>query len=182
MICPQCRAEYLHGVTSCSDCQIELVHSCIGGQPGAAKTEENRPYIFGTRDWFSLCGAICCGPILLGIGSTIPGLVFGAAAMYYFLICAIIVPLLVVLADRLKAWAWQIAVGSLTLTVIRDGIPKSQTASVAFVFWATGTLLSCPVPIYFLLQPLTPRQRYVYGIAVATTGIALWLGLKGITG
>jgi hypothetical protein len=181
MFCPQCRAEYLDGVTSCSDCHIELVHSCDGGHPGSAKTEGNRPYIFGTRDWISLCAAILIGPVLLGVGSAVPGLIYGAAAMYYFLCCAIIVPLLVVLADRLKAWAWQIAIGSLTLTVISDGIPRSQIASVTFVFWALGTLLSSPVPIYFLLRPSTPRQRYVYGIAIATTAIALWLGLKGIT-
>jgi hypothetical protein len=127
MFCPQCRAEYLDGVTSCSDCHIELVHSCDGGHPGSAKTEGNRPYIFGTRDWISLCAAILIGPVLLGVGSAVPGLIYGAAAMYYFLCCAIIVPLLVVLADRLKAWAWQIAIGSLTLTVISDGIPKPDS-------------------------------------------------------
>jgi hypothetical protein len=182
MLCPQCRAEYLEGVTSCSDCHTELVHSCEGGQAATAKTDGNGPYIFGTRDWVSLFGAIFCGPILLGIGSTIPGLVFGAAAIYYFLICAIIVPLLVILAQRLKAWAWQIAIGSLTFTVVRDGIARNQIASVAFVFWAIGTLLSSPVPIYFLLRPQSPRQRYVYAVAILTTAIALWLGLKGITG
>jgi hypothetical protein len=185
MFCPQCRAEYLSGVTSCSDCHIELVHSCDGGQPSSAKTDGNRPYIFGTRDWISLCAAILFGPVLLGIGSAVPGLIYGAAAMYYFLCCAIILPLLVLIADRLKACAWQIAIGSLTLTVISDprrAIPRSQIAPVTFVFWAISTLLSSPVPIYFFLRRSAPRQRYVYGIAIATTAIALWFGLKAITG
>src|SRR5580658_9471866 len=156
MFCPQCKAEYHDGVTSCSDCHIDLVQSCDGGHPSSTKTEGKSPYIFGTRDWVSLCTAIFIGPILLGVGSLVPGLIYGAAAIYYILCCAVVVPFLVALADKLKPWTWQVAIGSLTLTVIGNGIPRNQIASVTFVFWAIGTLLSSPVPIYFLLRHSTP--------------------------
>lgn len=171
-------------MTYCSDCHAELVHSLDDERSVSAKTEGNRPYIFGTHDWISLCAAIFLGPVLLGIGSAIPGLIYGAAAMYYFLCCVIIVPMLVLIADRLKIWTWQIAIGSLTLTVIgnpRNEIHRSEVATVTFVFWAIGILLSSPVPIYFLLRSSEPRQRYIFGIAMAAIAFALWIGIKNIT-
>jgi hypothetical protein len=139
-----------------------------------------------TRDWISLVAALAIGPVSL-IGYEIPGLIFGAAAAFYFLYCAIVVPLVTFIAGRLKFLTWQLAIISLTLTVVGDNLrlgpmPSSEIARVAFVLWTSGTLLSSPVPIYFLLRPLTWRQRCVSGVVIAAVSFALWLGLKRNTG
>ena len=139
------------------------------------------------RDWMSVVAAIAIGPVFLSIGYATPGLIFGAAAAAYFLGCAIVVPLLTLVAGRLKFSTWQLAIVSFTFTVIGDNLRlgsmhRSEILRVAYVFWALGTLLSSPLPIYFLLRPLTWRRRYVFGIAIAAVALALWLGIKRITG
>ena len=139
------------------------------------------------REWITLSAAIAIGPASLLIGYQIPGLVFGAAAGASIFVCAIVVPLLTLAAGRLKFLAWQLAIISTVLAAIGDNlrlnaIHRSEVPSVAYVFWAGGTLLSSPLPIYFLLKPLVPRQRYVVGIIVGAVAYVLWFGLKRITG
>jgi hypothetical protein len=90
-------------------------------------------------------------------------------------------------ADRLKFLAWQMAIVSIVLAVVGDNlrlnaIHRSEIPSVAFGFWAGGTLLSSPLPIYSLLKPLRSRQRYIVAILIVAIALALSLGLKRITG
>jgi hypothetical protein len=63
-----------------------------------------------------------------------------------------------------------------------NAIHRNEIASTAYVFWAGGTLLSSPLPIYLLLKPLAPRQRYIWGITVGAIAVALWVGIIRITG
>lgn len=130
--------------------------------------------------------AIALGPLFLRAGYAIPGVVFGAAGGAYILCCLFVVPLLILGAGRLKFVIWQLATLSLSVAVIADNlrlnaIRRSDIGSVFYVFWALGTLLSSPLPIYFLLRPMPVRQRYIAGIAIAAAAVALWLGLKRIT-
>ncbi|MBZ5722492.1 MAG: hypothetical protein LAO03_19295 [Acidobacteriia bacterium] len=139
------------------------------------------------REWISLVAAVAIGPASLLIGYKIPGLIFGAAAGAGILLYALVVPLLTLAAGRLKFLAWQLAIISVVLAVIGDNlrlnaIHRSEIPSVAYVFWVVGTLLSSPLPIYFLLKPLVPRQRYIVGITIGAVAFVLWFGLKRITG
>lgn len=139
------------------------------------------------REWISLVAALAIGPAFLLIGYQIPGLIFGAAAGANIVLCAFVVPSLTLAAGRFKFLVWQVAVISIVLAVIGDNlrlnaIHRSQIPSLAYVFWAGGTLLSSPLPIYLLLRPLAPRQRYIVGITIGAAALALWFGLKRITG
>jgi hypothetical protein len=139
------------------------------------------------QEWLGVVAAIAIGPAFVLIGNRVPGLIFGAAAGAYFLLCAIIVPLLTLAAGRLKFLAWQLAIVSVVLAVIGDNlrlnaIHRTEIPSTAFVFWASGTLLSSPVPIYFVLKPLPLRQRYLGGIIIVAIALGLWFGIKRVTG
>lgn len=139
------------------------------------------------REWISLIAAVAIGPTFLLIGYHVPGLIFGAAAGAYILLCATVVPLLTLAAGRLKFLAWQIAIISIVLAVIGDNlrlnaIHRDEIRSAAYVFWAGGTLVSSPLPIYFVLKPLAPRQRYIVGVIIGAIALGLWFGLKRITG
>ncbi|MFI5114193.1 MAG: hypothetical protein ACHP7J_03535 [Terriglobales bacterium] len=142
------------------------------------------------REWIVLIAAVAIGPADLLIGYQIPGLIFWAAAAASILLWAIIVPLLTLAAGRLKFLVWQLAITSIVLAVIGDNlrlnglnaIYRREIPSVAYVFWAGGTLVSSPLPIYFLLKPLALRQRIIVGIIIGAIALALWIGIKRITG
>jgi hypothetical protein len=115
------------------------------------------------------------------------GLIYASAAIFFVICCAVAVPLFVVGAGRLKYFVWQLGVASLTLSVIGDNVRsrailRSEIPRIAFVFWALGTLSSSPVPICFLLMPMTRRRRFLAGTVLAALALALWIGLKRITG
>jgi hypothetical protein len=63
-----------------------------------------------------------------------------------------------------------------------DTMRPSEIAGVVFVLWVSGTLLSSPLPVYLLLRPMPSRKRYIASIAVAAAALALWFGMKKITG
>jgi hypothetical protein len=139
------------------------------------------------RVWISLVAAIAIGPVFLLIGSHIPGLVFRAAAGAYILLCAIAVPLLTLAAGRWKFLAWQFAIISIVLAVIGDNlrlnaIHRSEIPPTAYLLWASGTLLSSLLPMYFVLKPLALRQRCIVGIIIGAISLALWFGIKRISG
>jgi hypothetical protein len=139
------------------------------------------------RERASLVAAVAAGPVFLGIGYQLPGLMFRAAAGAFVLFGVIVVPLLTLAAGRLKFLAWQVAVVSNSLTVIADNLRvhavyRREILSMAYVFWAGGTLLSSPLPIYFLLKLSSPRRRYLVGIMVGIIAAVLWLGIKRVTG
>jgi hypothetical protein len=131
-------------------------------------------------------GAIAIGPMFLVAGYSL-GLVFASAAIFYVICSVFAVPLFVVGSGRLRYLVWQLGVASLTLSVIGDDIRshailRSEIPRVAFVFWALGTLSSSPVPICFLLMPMTRRRRFVAGTVLAAVALALWIGIKRIAG
>lgn len=160
----------------------------FGGGPSSQDNEsliEKLPIKEHLWEWGSLVAAACIGPAFLLVGYHIPGLIFGAAAGADFLLCALVVPLLVLAAGRMKFVTWQLAIISITLAVIGDNVRlnaghRAEIAAVAYVFWASGTLLSSPVPIYFMLRPLTPSRRLIFSIMIALLAIALWCGVKRI--
>jgi hypothetical protein len=156
------------------------------GESRCAPTNGTRPYIFDTRDWIGLVAAIASGPIFVQIGHAL-GVVFGAAALLYFLWCAIVVPVPVLIASRLKFVVWQLGIASLIFAAINDDLQSGsfrmrEMRGFVFVSWAMGALLSSPVPVYFFLQPLSTRWRLVFGVAIAAVGLALWFGISKITG
>jgi len=34
------------------------------------------------------------------------------------------------------------------------------------MFWAFGTVISSPLPILFILRPLSTRERFIYGAVI----------------
>jgi hypothetical protein len=56
----------------------------------------------GTRDWIAVGAEMAIGPAFLKIGYAIPGMVFWSAAVFYFAWCALVVPVLILIADHLK--------------------------------------------------------------------------------
>jgi len=136
--------------------------------------------------WISFAAEAALGPAFLVAGYAM-GLVFGVGGFFYIVCCAVVVPLFIFCAGRLKLIAWQVGIASLVLSVIGDNIWnhaifRGEIPRVAFLFWALGTLSSSPVPIYFLLRPLTPRRRCIAGAVIAGLAIALSLGLEKIAG
>src|SRR5271169_5425044 len=73
------------------------------------------------NDAVATIAATALGPIFLKIGDAL-GLVYGAGAIAYFLVCILVVPLLTLAAGRLKYLAWQLAVVSLSLTTLGDSL------------------------------------------------------------
>jgi hypothetical protein len=136
--------------------------------------------------WLSVVAAIAIGPVFIYMGYAM-GLVYGAAGLAYLFCCAAIVPLVTAIAGRIWFFSWQLAVASLTCALIRDdlrlnSIHGREITSVAYGFWAFGTLLSSPLPIWLVLHPLKPRQRYVVGVAIVGVGLAIWFGITRIIG
>ena len=101
-------------------------------------------------------------------------------------------PLVILVAGRRTFLAWQLAIVSLSLAFLKndfrivakyhDTMRAGEIASVVFVLWGIGTLFSLPLPVYLLLRPMSSRKRYIASIAVAAVALALWLGMKKITG
>lgn len=132
------------------------------------------------RELLSIAGAIAIGPLALTFGYS-QGFMFGVAAVFYFFVCATLVPLLTYAAGRLKFFVWQLAVVSLTLSVIGDNLRLNsihgrEVISVTYGFWVFGTLLSAPLPVYFILEPLSRRRRYIIGSVIIIIAIGLYFG------
>lgn len=128
----------------------------------------------------SLAGAIALGPLVLLCGYS-AGFMFGVAAMFYFVVCALVIPLLVLIGGRLKFIIWQTAILDLVCSIIIDDIRVGmrfgarELFSVPYEFWLFGTLLSAPLPVYFVLKPLPRRRRYIVGSVIAACAVALYL-------
>jgi len=131
------------------------------------------------RDWLSVAGAIAIGPAFQVTGYA-GNFVFGAAAYFYFWVCACVIPLLVWSALRLRIAVWQIAVLSMALSVVGDNlrlhaIRGREMLQVGYGFWVLGTLLSSPFPLYLLLRPLPRGRKILAGIGALVVGWALYL-------
>jgi hypothetical protein len=139
-----------------------------------------------TRDRLALTLAIAQGPACMLIGYSM-NLVYSAGAFFFFFWCALVVPFVIVVSTRSGLLTWQLAIASLTLSVIGDNlrvraIDHREIVSVTFIFWAVGSLLSSPVPLFQLLRPMTPRNRLIVGCSTILAGGALWFAVKRITG
>ncbi len=139
------------------------------------------------RDWTSLGIAVALGPLCIAVGYHVRGLVLGAAAGAWILVCAVVVPALVLAARRFKFLVWQVALISITVSVLGDALRlnamhRSEVPAGAFVFWAGGTLFSSPLPVYLALRPLSVRQCCIAAPIIALGALLLWLGIKSITG
>lgn len=137
-----------------------------------------------TREWLSIIGALAVGPVALLFGYS-QRLMFGLAAAYIVLIWLAIVPLLTYFGSRLKFFVWQLAVIDIALSVIGDDLRGNmihglEIVSVAYVFWGMGTLLSSPLPVFFILRSVPGRRRYFVGLSIAVIAIAMYLGLRHI--
>jgi hypothetical protein len=137
-------------------------------------------------EWISLVAAVAAGPAFLLVGYHVSGLVFRAAAGAGLIVFILVVPLLVALAGALRFIVWQVAIASMTVTVIADDLRlhamhQSEIAPTTFVFWAAGTLLSSPLPIYLFLKGLRGRERYLACILIAVIATALWFGIEAVT-
>ena len=151
----------------------------LGDWVAGGGTVMNREWL---RPSLSIFGALALGPVFLLLGYWQGNFVYGLAALAYFFVCAAIVPLLVLYARRLRVLVWQLAVASLDLSVIADNfrlhaIRGREAVSIAYPFWVLGTLLSAPVPVYFLLKPLTRQRKYVVGSLILIVAAALYLAM-----
>ena len=138
------------------------------------------------RQWICLIVAIAIGPVFLLTGYHIPGLMYGAAAAAVIGVWVIVVPWLTIAAGDFKLLVWQISILSITCAIIGDNlrlnaIHRKELVGAAYVFWACGTLLSSPLPIYFLLRPLETRRRFIVGGIIVIVALTLGLGIKKIT-
>ena len=139
-----------------------------------------------TRDRLAFALAVAQGPLFaLAIYSL--HLIFGAAGIFFFLWCALIIPWIILLSSHFRFLTWQLAVVSVILSGLGaslgiEAIKQREMFKVGFVFWALASLLSSPVPIYTLLRPMMPRNRVTVGFLIVLAGIALWFGVKRITG
>ena len=142
-------------------------------------------YRWPPPQWVSLAGSVVLGPLFFALGYT-ANLMFGLAAAAFFVVCLTLVPLLTYTAGRFRFVAWQAAVFSLVLSVIGDdlrlhSIHGREVFSIAYVFWVLGSLLSSPLPIYFVLRPLPRPKKYVFGFVILASGAALYLGIGLVT-
>jgi hypothetical protein len=136
------------------------------------------------REWAGLIAAVALGPVFITLGYR-AHLIFGASVGGWILLCALVVPIVSFFAERFKFLAWQVSIISIALSVIGDNIrhgANGNESAPAFVLWAGGTLLSSPLPIYFVLKTLAVRQRYLVGGLIALAALFLWFGIKRITG
>lgn len=178
-----------HGL-NCIASQSDVRFGRSKVESGAAEGDmEVWPRKYHLRDWVgvgAVFASIAFGPVFLKVGYALH-LVFGAGGIFYLICSIIVVPLLTLAAGRWKFVAWQAAIISVTVTVIYDfyvpnPVDRGDVPRTAYVFWAGGTLFSAPLPVYFFLRPMAPRQRLVFALVLAAVGIAMWLGLKRITG
>jgi len=141
------------------------------------------------RAWAGIVLATALGPVFLLTGIANPNFILPAT---YVLSCIFVVPLVILVAGRSAFLAWQLAIVSLSLAFLEhdlrivaqydDTMRASEIASVVFVLWVIGTLFSSPLPVYLLLRPMSSRKRYIASIAVGAAALALWFGMKKITG
>jgi hypothetical protein len=62
-----------------------------------------------------------------------------------------------------------------------DPPSKLELVKVGFVFWAMGTILSCPAPVYWFLLRFDKSRRIILFIPVAVGVVVLLVLVKLIT-
>ena len=134
--------------------------------------------------WIGIVAAVANGPVSLKLGHALH-LMYAVAALEYFFWCAVVVPFLTLIprSDRMKILTWQLAIASLTFTVIADNlrpgpVPRSEIITTAYVFWSMGILLSSPFPTDLLLRPLQRQPQTIAFIVTAAVALAMWVTLN----
>lgn len=90
-------------------------------------------------------------------------------------------------ADEQKLLAWQVSVLTFVLCVLGNSIigrgrmPWNVGVRVVFVFWALGTILSSPAPVYWFLRRRRGRTRFYAATIIAIVTIVLLLLVHRIT-
>jgi hypothetical protein len=90
-------------------------------------------------------------------------------------------------ADEQKLLVWQVSVLTFVLCVLGNSIigrgqmPWNVGVRVVFVFWALGTILSSPAPVYWFLRRRRGRTRYYAATIIAVVTIVLLLLVHRIT-
>jgi hypothetical protein len=140
-------------------------------------------------EWAGIVLAFAIGPVFSLIVIAIPDFMYPGIYVACFVF---VVQFVILVAGRLKFIAWQLAIVSSSLAFLADDLRivakyhanmyPSEVLSVLFVMWGMGTLFSSPLPVYFLLRPMASKKRYVASISVAAAALALWFGMKRITG
>lgn len=102
----------------------------------------------------------------------------GPAAMYLmFGFQLLVVPIIVGISERLYLVTWQVcilaSVVCLMLGIWRVGGGESsfELSKAAFVFWAVGTILSSPAPLWRLWLRTEKSKRVVF-LTIAGVGMA----------
>jgi len=139
-----------------------------------------------TRDRVAFALAVLQGPLFV-LASASMNLVYAAAGVFFFLWCALIIPWIILLSVHSRFITWQLAVVSLIVSGLGENLglevfKHRGMFEVVFVFWVSASLFSSPVPIYTLLRSMTLRNRIIFGFLIVLAGVALWLGVKRITG
>lgn len=98
----------------------------------------------------------------------------------------LIIPLIANIADHRKFVVWQVCILSSVLCTLGmiwrvDPSPKLELVKVGFVFWAMGTILSSPAPVYWFLLRFDKSRRIILLIPVAVGVVVLFVLVKLIT-
>jgi len=102
----------------------------------------------------------------------------GPGAMYLlFGFQFLVVPLIVGISERIYLVTWQVCILTtvvcLMLGIWRVGVGESgfELSKAAFVFWAMGTILSSPAPLWRLWLRTDKSKRVVF-LTIAGAGLA----------
>jgi hypothetical protein len=140
-------------------------------------------FVVRSRDWIALITALAIGPMFIPICGLIPGISFASAMGFFFIYCAIGIPLVTVIAKRWRIATWQIACASIAITYFFSGVRDTNLDRVdvghgTYIVWVVAVFLSSPVPIFLLLRPLQARWRIFFGIVIGSVAAALVAGIK----
>ncbi len=139
-------------------------------------------------NWVSIVLAVIAGPLWIILVWNILGRrggIYGAAVHAFFLFSIVIIPLLTLLpTQRWKILTWQVAVCSFSLAMFVQNLGSSPVNDGALALdirlWVVTSVLSSPLPIYFLLRQLTPKKRIIVGIAIAAAIVTFFLNYSGL--
>ena len=108
----------------------------------------------------------------------------GGSVFALFLFCIVVIPLLTLVStQKWKLLTWQIAAVSFSLAMFVQNFNSSEVNDalpIAVRFWVVISVFSSPLPIYFLLKQLTPRNRIIFGIVVAALIVTFLLNFRRI--
>jgi hypothetical protein len=117
-------------------------------------------------EWLSVATAVAIGPVFM-VGGYQMNLAYGAGGAVYLLVCATVVPVLVVFGGRFRSVVRQLAAVSLALSVFVDNFRLEadpfghlkELTGIGFLFWLMTSVVSGPVPLAYFVHHLTSRKK-----------------------